>query len=82
MRSEVIDYLNGRNDNQSRPTIMEVLNSTSCENERTVHSHMKQYYIDKYKVRTRVNEDRKTEINTETTEETTTDSKTLQETTE
>ena len=42
---------------------------------------MKQYYIDKYKVRTKVNEIRETKIDTETTKETTTDSETLQETT-
>ena len=81
MRTEVIDYLNDRNNNQSRPTVMEVLNSTTCENERIVHGHMKQYYIDKYKVRTKVNEIRETKIDTETTKETTTDSETLQETT-
>lgn len=81
MRTEVIDYLNDRNNNQSRPTVMEVLNSTSCENERTVHDHMKQYYIDKYKVRIKVNEIRETKIDTETTKETTTDSETHQETT-
>ena len=81
MRSEVIDYLNDRINNQSRPTVMEVLNSTSCENERIVHSHMKQYYIDKYKVRKKINEIRKTDTDTETTKETTTDSETHQETT-
>lgn len=81
MRSEVIDYLDSRNDNQSRPTIIELLQNTSCENDRIVHSHMKQYYIDKYKVRTRVNEDRETETDTETTEESTTDLQTPQETT-
>ncbi len=81
MRIEVIDYLNDRNDNQSRPTVLEVLNNTSCKNERIVHSHMKQYYIDKYKVRKIKDEIRETDTDTETTEETTTDSETLQETT-
>jgi len=81
VRSEVIDYLNDRINNQSRPTVMEVLNSTSCKNERIVYSHMKQYYIDKYKVRKKINEIRKTDTDTETTKETTTDSETHQETT-
>jgi len=81
VRIEVIDYLNDRNDNQSRPTVLEVLNNTSCKNERIVHSHMTQYYIDKYKVRKIKNEIRETDTDTETTEETTTDSETLQETT-
>ena len=81
MRTAVIDYLNDRNNSQSRPTVIEVLNNTSCKNERIVHNHMKQYYIDKYKVRKIKDETRKTDTNTEIKKETTTDSETHQETT-
>ena len=49
MKNEVFEYLNGRTNNQSRPTILEILKDTSCKTPTQARELHKEWILNKYK---------------------------------